>query len=31
MFFFYGYFTGLTGFDMDDVMGHNLIWRGMIR
>ena len=22
-------FTGLTGFD--DVLGHNLIWRGMIR
>ena len=20
-------FTGLTGFDMDDIMGHNLIWR----
>ena len=24
-------FTGLTGFDMDDIMGHNLIWRGMTR
>lgn len=24
-------FTGLTGFDMHDIMGHNLIWRGMTR
>lgn len=23
--------TGLTAFDMDDIMGHNLIWRGMTR